>query len=117
MAVNELYDWLAEELDPLGTLSQRSMMGGWTLYLDGIVFAIVQDGELWLKADGESDAQWDAADCARFTYTMGEGRTGSMNYRRAPEEVYDDGDALREWATLALDAGRRGPVKKKSAKR
>jgi DNA transformation protein len=44
---------------------------------------------------------------------MGEGRTGSMNYRRAPADVYDDGDALRIWAALALEAGRRGPVKKK----
>lgn len=117
MAGNELTDWLGEELAPLGALSQRRMMGGWTLYLDGTVFAIAHEGELWLKADAESDAQWDEAGCARFTYTMGEGRTGSMNYRRAPDEVYDDGDALRQWAALALEAGRRGPAKKKPARK
>ena len=112
MADDGLYDWLAEELTDLGTLSQRHMMGGRTLYLDGTVFAILHDGELWLKADAVSDAQWDAAGCARFTYEMGEGRSGSMNYRRAPSEVYDDGEALRTWAALALEAGRRGPVRK-----
>jgi len=89
------------------------MMGGATLYLDGTVFAIVVEDGLWLKADAESDAEWDAAGCARFTYQMGEGRTGSMNYRRAPEDCHDDADALRRWGELALEAGRRGPVRSK----
>jgi len=112
MADDGLLDWLGEELTALGSLSCRRMMGGRTLYLDGTVFAILDEGELWLKADAASDAAWDAAGCPRFTYEMGEGRTGSMNYRRAPSEVYDDGDALRHWAALALEAGRRAPVKK-----
>lgn len=112
MADEGLIDWLEEELANLGTLTSRRMMGGLTLYLDGTVFAILDDGELWLKADAVSDATWDEAGCARFTYEMGEGRTGSMNYRRAPAEAYDDGDALRQWAALALEAGRRGPAKK-----
>ncbi|MBT2188685.1 TfoX/Sxy family protein [Sphingobium nicotianae] len=116
MADDGLIDWLAEELAPLGTLSHRAMMGGRTLYLDGTVFAILDDGELWLKADAMSDAIWDEAGCPRFTYQMGEGRSGSMNYRRAPAETYDDGEALREWAKLALEAGLRGPVKKKASK-
>jgi len=112
MADNDLIDWLADELAPLGDLSSRAMMGGRTLYLDGIVFAIIADGDLWFKADAVSDAAWDTAERPRFTYTMGEGRTGTMNYRRAPDEVHDDADALRRWAALALEAGRRGPAKK-----
>ena len=115
MAVDEgLVDWIREALEPIGPVSLRKMMGGATLYLDGTIFAITDDGELWFKADAESDAIWDEAGCPRFTYVMGEGRTGSMNYRRAPAEVYDDGEALRHWAALALEAGKRGPVKKKS---
>jgi DNA transformation protein len=68
---------------------------------------------LWFKADAVSDATWDAAGCVRFTYQMGEGREGSMNYRRAPDDVYDDADALRDWAMLGVAAGQRGPVRKK----
>ena len=116
MADDGLIGWLEEELAPLGTLSQRRMMGGRTLYLDGIVFAIVHDDELWFKADAQSDAAWDAAGCQRFTYEMGEGRVGSMNYRHAPSDVYDDGEALRACAALALEAGRRAPVKKAKKK-
>jgi DNA transformation protein len=36
-----------------------------------------------------------------------------MNYRRAPDDVYDDADAMRQWATLGIEAGLRAPAKKK----
>jgi DNA transformation protein and related proteins len=105
-----LLDWIEEALAPLGTLSRRAMMGGATLYLDGTVFAMVDADALWFKADKESDAIWDAAGCARFTYVM-KGKSGSMNYRRAPDDVYDDPEAMQQWARLALEAGQRAPAK------
>lgn len=112
-----LIDWVEEAMAPLGTVTMRKMMGGATLYLDGTIFAIVADDLLWFKADAESDATWDAADCPRFTMTFKDGRVDSMNYRRAPDDVYDDADALREWASLGVAAGLRAPVRKKRAKK
>jgi DNA transformation protein and related proteins len=108
-----LLAWIEEALEPLGTVTKRPMMGGATLYLDGTVFAIVADDELWFKADKISDDEWDAAGAERFTYDMG-GKTGTMNYRRAPLDVHDDPDAMRRWASLALEAGLRAPKKAKS---
>lgn len=111
---NGLIDWIAEVLAADGNVTHRRMMGGATLYLDGIVFAIVDgDGSLWFKSDAESDATWEAAGSARFTYERGDGTLASMNYRRAPEDCYDDAEAAREWALLGVAAGRRAPVKKR----
>ncbi|HEX4693049.1 TfoX/Sxy family protein [Sphingomonas sp.] len=107
-----LIDWVSEAMAPVGAVTKRAMMGGATLYCDGIIFAIVSpDGVLWFKADAESDATWDAAGCERFSYEMN-GKPGSMNYRRAPDDVYDDPDELRRWGMLGLEAGRRSPAKK-----
>ncbi|OYY91248.1 MAG: competence protein TfoX [Sphingomonas sp. 28-66-16] len=103
---------IEEALAPLGTVTRRAMMGGATLYLDGTIFAIVADDQLWFKADAESDPAWESAGCPRFTYPMGEGRRGSMNYRRAPDDVYDDADAMRDWAALGLAAEQRAPVRR-----
>jgi len=112
MSVDQgLLAWVEECLEPLGTVTMRPMMGGATLYLDATVFAIVAGDELWFKADKVSDAQWDAAGAERFTYAMG-GKTGTMNYRRAPLDVHDDPDAMRRWAELGLQAGLRAPKKK-----
>jgi DNA transformation protein len=108
-----LYARVQEAMEPVGTVAMRRMMGGATLYLDGAVFAILDEGEIWFKADAETDAAWDAAGCDRFTFQMGEGKIGSMNYRRAPSDVYDDPEAMRRWAALAIEAGLRAAAKKK----
>ena len=111
-----LVDWITEALEPVGTVSLRKMMGGAVLYCDGTVFAIVADDTVWFKSDAVSDAEWDAAACPRFTYAMGEGRVETMNYRKAPDDVYDDADAASTWAALGIAAGLRKPSKKRAAK-
>jgi DNA transformation protein len=107
-----LVGWVEECLEPMGKVTIRPMMGGATLYLDGTVFAILADDDLWFKADEASDSEWDAIGAERFTYGMGS-KTGTMNYRRAPLDVHDDPDAMRRWASLALDAGLRAPKRVK----
>jgi DNA transformation protein len=111
-----LFAWSKEALEPLGRLTMRKMMGGATLYLDGIVFAILIEDEIRFKADAETDAVWDGEGCERFSYTFSDGRTGTMNYRRGPADVYDDPDAMQRWARLGLEAGLRGAAKKKPRK-
>ncbi len=108
-----LLAWIAESLAAMGSVTWRRMMGGATLYLDGTVFAIVLDDQLWFKSDKVSDAVWDAAGCERFTYARKDGSIATMNYRRAPDDVLDDGDALAEWARIAVAAGLRAPVKRR----
>ena len=114
MSVDEgLYAWVQEALEPLGTVTKRPMMGGAVLYCDGIVFAVLDDGELWFKSDADSADIWEEAGCDRFTFTSKEGRTETMNYRRAPSDVYDEAEAMQRWAQLAIEAGQRGAAKRK----
>ena len=118
MSVDEgLYDWVQEALEPLGAVSMRKMMGGATLYLDGTVFAILVESEIWFKSDATADAVWDAAGCERFSVTFKDGRVDTMNYRRGPLDVYDDADAMKHWASLAAEAGLRGAAKRKPKRR
>ncbi len=107
-----LIDWVAEAMEPAGTVTSKRLFGGAALYLDGTAFAIVAFDALWFKADGETDAVWDDAGAPRFTVEREGGKTQSMNYRRAPDDVYDDPDELRRWGLLGLEAGRRAPAKK-----
>lgn len=117
MAVDEgLFAWVQEALEPLGTVTLRKMMGGATLYLDGTVFAILDEGEIWLKADAETDEVWDAEGCEKFSVTFKDGRVDVMNYRRAPADVYDDAEAMQRWAALAVEAGLRAAAKKRPRK-
>lgn len=116
MAIDEgLADWVAEALEPLGTVTRKRLFGGAALYFDGLAFAILAFDALWLKADAESAAEW--GDTPRFSVTREDGRVQSLNYRRAPDETYDDADELRRWALLAIEAARRAPPKKVKARK
>lgn len=108
-----LIAWAKEALEPLGTITHRAMMGAAVLYCDGTVFAVVDDEAIYFKIDTASAPIWDKAGCPPFTFTGKDGETVSMNYRRAPDDVYDDPDAMREWATLGIAAGLRAPAKKR----
>ena len=114
MSIDEgLYAWTQETLEPLGRVSMRKMMGGATLYLDGTIFAIMDEGELWFKSDAEADDIWDSEGCDRFSVTFRDGRVDTMNYRRAPADVYDDAEAMQRCARLAVEAGLRAAARKK----
>jgi DNA transformation protein and related proteins len=117
MSIDEgLYAWVQEALEPLGPVTMRRMMGAAVLYLDGIIFAVLDEEAVWFKADAESAAIWDSAGCERFTFTGKDGRVEVMNYRRAPSDVYDDAEAMQHWASLAQAAGLRGNAKKRPRK-
>jgi len=114
MAIDEgLLAWVQEALEPMGRVTMRKMMGGATLYLDGTIFGIIVDGELWLKSDVEADPIWDEVSRDRFTVTFKDGTVDSMNYRRAPSDVYDDAEEMQRWVSVSVEAGRRRVVKKR----
>jgi DNA transformation protein len=114
MSIDEgLYAWVQEALEPMGNVTMRKMMGGATLYLDGIIFAIMVDGEIWMKSDAEADAIWDTVSTERFSVTFKDGSVDMMNYRRAPSDVYDDAEAMQKWVSVSVEAGRRRVVKKR----
>lgn len=104
---SSLAEWVQEALAPIGHVSVRRMFGGAGLYLDGAIFALLAMDDLWFKSDALADAAWDAIAPERFSYAFPNGRTGTMNYRRAPSDAHDDEDALRRYALLAVEAGRR----------
>jgi DNA transformation protein len=114
MSVDEgLYAWVQEALEPLGAVTMRRMMGAATLYLDGVIFAVLDESELWFKSDAETNAIWDAEGCERFSFTLKDGTVESMNYRRAPADVHDDAEAMQRWAALAREAGTRAASTRK----
>jgi len=98
-------------LAPVGPVRLRRMFGGSGIYAGDTMFALIAHDELYLKVDDLTRARFEAAGSVPFTYE-GKGKPVQMSYWSAPEEVFDDPDALEEWARLALEAARRGKAAK-----
>jgi len=102
---------IEELFAPFGAVAVKRMFGGCGVYADGVFFALEADGEIYLKADAETKAVFEAAGSRPFVYQGGK-KLVTMSYWRLPDEAFEDEDELRRWARLALDAARRAQVAK-----
>lgn len=112
MAVSSSFlDQLRDLFAPLGVVTAKKMFGGASIYADGILFALVDNDVLYLKADDATKARYAAEGLKPFTY---EGQTGpvSMSYWRAPERLYDEPDEMLEWAREAISVAAASKAKK-----
>ncbi|MFZ5790768.1 MAG: TfoX/Sxy family protein [Pseudomonadota bacterium] len=96
-------DYLMDELAALGNASLRVMFGGHGLYLGGVMIGILFDDVLYLKVGPRNRADFEAAGSEPFTYER-QGRRVALSFWRTPDEVIEDGEALRAWILKARDA-------------
>ena len=79
------------------------MFGGHGIYHDGLMFALVADDTLYLKADNSSKQRFIDKNLPAFEYDKKD-KTIKLSYYLAPEEIYDDPDEAVYWAKLAYQA-------------
>lgn len=84
---------LQEDLEPWGDITSKGMFGGYGLFKDGVMFAIVDPGgQCFLRGDDASAEEFESSDSERH---------GRMPYWTIPASVRDDGARLLEWARAA----------------
>lgn len=99
-------EFVAHALDllaPLGFVEARRMFGGHGLYARGVMFGILDDEELFLRADDEARPAFTAAGCRQWSYQTKKGPVAGDLWR-PPDEAHEDPEAMRPWAELGLAA-------------
>ncbi|MFQ5776301.1 MAG: TfoX/Sxy family protein [Kiloniellaceae bacterium] len=105
-------DQVVARLLPLGPVRARRMFGGWGIFLDDVMFALIASERLYLKVDGQTEARFAAVGAEPFVYHR-ERKRIAMSYREAPAGALDESEALLPWARLGLEAARRARVKRR----
>ena len=89
-------------------VTSKKMFGGYGLYLDGVIFAIItggaiMDGEhLLFKADDETKGKYKELGSKQFVYDGHKNRKPTtMPYWIVPEEIMEDREKVEEWAREA----------------
>jgi DNA transformation protein and related proteins len=113
MADSAFVSYVVESLQPLGPVGARRMFGGHGIYLDGVMFALIADDQLYLKVDDANRAAYEAASLRPFTFSS-KGKEVVTSYREAPGEGFDDPEVLCAWAREALAAARRAHKPKRA---
>jgi DNA transformation protein and related proteins len=104
-------EFIRELFGPFRPVTVRRMFGGAGISADGLTFALVFDGAIYLKVDEASIPDFQREGSRPFVYTRAKspGKIGraSLAYWRLPERLYDDPDELAVWAARALSIAER----------
>src|SRR5215510_4746425 len=98
-------EFIRDLFQSFGDVAVRRMFGGAGLFADGVMFGLVSDGQIYLKADATT-VTWFKRECCRpFEYSTKHGKRALTSYWQLPDRLYDDDDdELAQWARRALEA-------------
>ncbi len=94
-------EFIRELFAPFRHVDVKRLFGGAGLFAEGLMFGLVFDGVIYLKADKTTIPDFEREGSAPFTYHA-RSRQRSLNFWRLPERLYDDPDELAVWAGRAL---------------
>src|SRR3990172_6887538 len=111
---DDFVDYVMELFGPFGTVGARRMFGGHGVYLDGLMFAIISEETLYLKADEMNRIEFEQAGCEIFGYARKDKRA-TLNFFRAPADAMESPELMLPWARTAYAAALRANAKKQVA--
>jgi DNA transformation protein len=108
----EFVSYVVDMLQSIGPVYSKRMFGGYGIFLEGLMFALIADNELYLKVDKESERDFTDRGLEPFTYNK-KGKLMKMSYYQAPEEALEDSEIMNEWGNNGYSAALRAAAKKK----
>lgn len=109
---DEYFNFILERMQVVGPVKGRKMFGGYGLFLDGVMFALIAYDDLYFKADKETIPVFEENDLGPFIYSK-DGKDVKMSYYRAPDESVEDDEVMIQWATMAHETATRAAARKK----
>lgn len=90
MAPNKEYlESVLKLLAPLGGVSSKAMFGGFGLFHNGNMFALISGTALFFKVDDSNRPRYEEAGSKQYK---------PMPYYQVPEKLFQDPARLMEWA-------------------
>ncbi len=103
---NEFAAYVVELMSEWATVSVRKMFGGHGIYLDGMMFALIVEDELFFKADALNVAQFKSEDSHPFTY-QSKTRIVEVSYWSAPPACLESPVEMSDWCQSGFAAALR----------
>lgn len=91
---SEYLDYVMEKLNPLGQIKSRAMFGGYGIFHEGVMFALIADDTLYFKVNESNRDDYRRAGSQPFPH--------GMSYWEVPAEVLEDNSKLHEWAESSI---------------
>ncbi|MGH7152408.1 MAG: TfoX/Sxy family protein [Acetobacteraceae bacterium] len=104
----EFRDFVLDLLAPLRP-SMRRMFSGFGIMRDGVMFALLSDDTMYFRVDEHTRRKFEVEGCAPFTYRRAGREVTIGSYYAVPDRMFDEHDALLDWAREAITAAQSVP--------
>jgi DNA transformation protein len=91
---SEYLEYVMEKLNPLGQIKSRAMFGGYGIFHEGVMFALIADDNLYFKVNESNRDDYRKAGSQPFPH--------GMSYWEVPYEVLEDNSELPIWAESSI---------------
>jgi len=96
MASKVFCESVLQHLNQVAPVTARAMFGGYGLYTNGVMFALIAYDTLYFKVDSSNRAEYLAMGMQPFTYE-GKSKPVTMPYYELPEAIWNDAARLIDW--------------------
>ena len=101
----EYLDFVMEKLAPLGEITSRAMFGGYGIFHQGLMFALISEDVLYFKVNDTNRQMYEQAQSKLFPH--------GISYWEVPSDVLEDDSKLHEWASISIAIAQEAAKKKR----
>ena len=99
----------------MDNITAKRMFGGYGIYADDVMFALVAGQELYLKVDDSIQPLFEAKGLECFKYQKN-GKPVKMSYFKAPDIIFDDPDEALKWGEQSLIVAKKNKKTQKKSR-
>lgn len=97
---SEYIIYLADLLSCVGTVKVKPMFGGYGVYAQGLMFALIHQDVLYFKVNVDTVTDYNQAGLLPFSYVK-QGKIHHINYYQCPDDALEDEEVMSKWAIKA----------------
>ena len=97
---------LSEVLSDVDDISHRAMFGGYGIYKDGVIFAIIAYDQLYFKVDESNRRDYEQYASTPFVYSHGKHKSTTMSYWKLPADIMEDRHEIAKWVQKSYEVSK-----------
>lgn len=108
-ASREYLDFVLDKLSPIGDIRSRAMFGGYGIFHEGLMFALISEDTLYFKVNESNRHIYETAQSKPFPH--------GISYWEVTSDVLEDNTRLLELANISIGIAQEAARMKKKKKK
>ena len=104
-ASQEYLDFVLDKLSLIGDIKSRAMFGGYGIFHEGLMFALISEDILYFKVNESNRDIYKRAESRPFPH--------GISYWEVPADVLENNTKLHEWANISITIAHEAAKKKR----